>query len=119
MYAEQLLQLSDCVVPDVMPSAIAADYMRRCFYALDKMDVREYAMPAYGGTVGGTRWRVGYDEDIDYQGHKTVTTYSDSAACPASFSLNSNRANGYWVDVNGWYQDKGYAYVFSDNVPAT
>lgn len=99
-YANQLLKLSDCVVPDTMPANLSLDYMRRLFYAMDYMSVREWATTDQAGTVGGARKAEGYSESADGEGTITTTSISESANANQGFANENDTTCGYRLDLN-------------------
>lgn len=56
-YAANLYAAADCSIPSI-PSALSADYLRRCFYFANRLDWRWYdhspTVASYGGTVSAS-----------------------------------------------------------------
>ena len=119
IYPNNLLKLSDCVVPDTMEDPLSLDYMRRMFYALQFMSVREWATTRQEGTVGGTRTVQGYDEGVDSQGSPTTTSVNVSANANPNFVVENDSTCGYKVQLGHVADRYTGGYVFFDHINST
>lgn len=120
IYPNNLLKLSDCVVPDTMEDPLSLDYMRRMFYAMKFMSVRGWATTEQAGTVGGSRTVQGYDEQADSTGTVVVTPVNATGSANPSFANENDSTCGYRVRPLGYGADSYRAgYVFLDHANAT